>query len=200
LTLDELYQAFGSVWSLSETDPPLKLVGFDTCLMATVDVAYTFSDIAKYLVASEETEPENGWYYSEWVGTLAENPSMDGAAWARSSATHTPVPVLLNGEEYNLQVVYDFSTEKWSILGARQDIDNNGMADKNLRLLQEGDIIDTIWYAASYSGDDDFEAYTVDTLTVTANTAFDEIDLPDGSDIPPQSTQIKFLIVLGSPD
>jgi hypothetical protein len=48
----------------------LELVGFDTCLMATVDVAYTL--------------------------------------------------------------------EKWSILGARQDIDNNGMADKNLRLLQEG--------------------------------------------------------------
>jgi hypothetical protein len=46
---------------------------------------------------------------------------------------------------------------------------------------KRGDIIDTIWYAASYSGDDDFEAYTVDTLTVTANTAFDEIDLPDGS-------------------
>jgi hypothetical protein len=65
LTLDELYQAFGSVWSLSETDPPLELVGFDTCLMATADVAYTFSDIAKYLVASEETESANGWYYSE---------------------------------------------------------------------------------------------------------------------------------------
>ena len=78
LTLDEMYAAFISVWDASEQNPPLELVGFDTCLMATVDVAYTFSDIAHYLVASEETEPANGWYYSEWIGALAENPSMNG--------------------------------------------------------------------------------------------------------------------------
>ena len=48
-------------------------------------------------------------------------------------------PVLLNGDSYNLQVVYDFNTEEWSILGARQGIDDSGMADKELRLLEEGD-------------------------------------------------------------
>ena len=74
LTLDEMYAAFSSVWTPSADEQPLELIGFDTCLMATVDVAYTFSDIAKYLVASEETEPANGWYYSQWVGTLAEEP------------------------------------------------------------------------------------------------------------------------------
>jgi hypothetical protein len=127
---------------------------------------------------------ENGVFYDNFRGVWG---SIDGClvymelSFEGDGYNLYSVPVLLNDEEYNLQVVYDFSTETWSILGARQDIDDNGMADKNLRLLQEGDIIDTIWYAASYSGDDDFEAYTVDTLTVTANTAFDEIDLPDGS-------------------
>lgn len=33
------------------------------------------------------------------------------------------VPVLLDGEAYYLQVVYDFTEEAWSILGARQGID-----------------------------------------------------------------------------
>ena len=79
LTLDEMYAAFSSVWTPSADEQPLELIGFDTCLMATVDVAYTFSDIAKYLVASEETEPANGWYYSQWVGALAQDPTMDGA-------------------------------------------------------------------------------------------------------------------------
>jgi hypothetical protein len=65
----------------------LELVSFNTCLMATVDVAYTFSDIANYLVASEETESANGWYYSEWVGAT---PLWTVRHWARSSATHTP--------------------------------------------------------------------------------------------------------------
>ena len=73
LTLDEMYTAFASVWEPSEEEQPLELVGFDTCLMATVDVAYTFSDLAHYLVASEETEPANGWYYSQWVGALAKH-------------------------------------------------------------------------------------------------------------------------------
>ena len=451
LTLDEMYQAFSSVWTPSTEKQPLELVGFDTCLMATVDVANTFSDLAHYLVASEETEPANGWYYSQWVGALAENPSMNGeelgkvicdayyagceevgtqdnttlsltdltkvqplldaydtfGAEALAAACTDPgffsqfgrvaaqsenyggntkeqgytnmvdlghmarqsvgmlgsaqevldalddcvlyqvggqyrteatglscyysyngdvddfnsyadlgagvafkyfysyeltgelddsgmayiadmdfeelpevknllstdwdgapldvdedgvsfltlgpeandilagigfslyyvdeendmamllgtdndmnadwdngvfsdnfrgvwgsidgnivymelsyesedynlyaIPVLLNGEEYNLQIVYDFTTEEWSVLGARQGIDDSGMADKELRLLQEGDEITTIWYMASASGDDEFEPYTAATITVTADTAFGEMELPDGS-------------------
>ena len=85
LTLDEMYAAFTEVWepSLEAGQQPLELVGFDTCLMGTVDVAYTFCDLSRYLVASEETEPANGWYYSRWVGALADDPSMDGAALGR---------------------------------------------------------------------------------------------------------------------
>lgn len=451
LTLDEMYQAFSSVWNPSMEKQPLELIGFDTCLMATVDVAYTFSDLAHYLVASEETEPANGWYYSQWVGALAQNPSMNGeelgkvicdayyagceevgtqdnttlsltdltkvqplldaydtfGAEALAAACTDPgffsqfgrvaaqsenyggntkeqgytnmvdlghmarqsvgmlgsaqevldalddcvlyqvggqyrteatglscyysyngdvedfnsyaglgagvafkyfysyeltgelddsgmayiadmdfeelpeiknllstdwdgapldldedgvsfltlgpeaddilagigfslyyvdeesdmmmllgtdndmnadwdngvfsdnfrgvwgsidgnivymelsyesedynlyaIPVLLNGEEYNLQVAYDFSTDEWNILGARQGIDNSGMADKELRLLQEGDEITTIWYMATVSGDDEFEPYTAATVTVTADTVFGEMELPDGS-------------------
>ncbi|MBP3609769.1 MAG: hypothetical protein J6J42_05470 [Lachnospiraceae bacterium] len=451
LTLGEMYAAFSSVWEPSGENQPLELIGFDTCLMATVDVAYTFCDIAKYLVASEETEPANGWYYSQWVGALAENPSMNGielgkvicdayyagcvevgtqdnttlsltdlskvgplleayetfGAEALAAACTDPaffsqfgrvaaqsenyggntkeqgytnmvdlghmarqsmgilgssqgvldaleecvlyqvggqyrteatglscyysyngdvddfngyagqgagsafkyfysyglagelddtgmeyiagmnfeelpeiqnlttmgwdgaplevneegtafmtlgpeaydilagigfslyyvdeagdmmmllgtdndmtadwdngvfydnfrgvwgsidgnlvymelsfegedynlysVPVLINGEEYNLQVVYDFTLEQWSILGARQGIDEHGMADKEMRLLQVGDEITTIWYMATYSGEDDFEPYAVQTVTVTEDTAFAEMSLPDGS-------------------
>ena len=91
------------------------------------------------------------------------------------------VPILLNGEEYNLQVVYDFTTEEWDILGASQGLDETGMASKELRLLEEGDVITTIWQLASYSGDDDFEMYTAEELTVTADTAFGEAPLFDGS-------------------
>ena len=53
--------------------------------MATVDVAYTFCALSRYQVASEETEPGNGWYYSDTEGELAEQPSMDGAALGRAS-------------------------------------------------------------------------------------------------------------------
>lgn len=79
LSLWEMYEAFDSVYELSEEAPPLELVGFDACLMATVDTANAFSDIARYMVASEETEPGNGWYYTGWAEALANEPEMDGA-------------------------------------------------------------------------------------------------------------------------
>lgn len=92
------------------------------------------------------------------------------------------VPILLNDEEYNLQVAYDFTDEAWSILGAAKGLDaDSGMASKELRLLEAGDKITTIWMAASYSGDDDFEMYTAEELTVTDSTSFGEAELPDGS-------------------
>lgn len=451
LDLAEMYQAFDAVWPADAEHPALELVGFDTCLMATVDVASTFQNFAKYLVASEEVEPGNGWLYSGWLGALAENTDMDGAALgvaicdtyyqgceavgtqdqstlsvtdlskldplleayesfgqeafaaaaedpgffaelgraaarsenyggntreqgytnmvdlghlARQTAWMLPsaqsvcdaladcvlyqvggpyraeatglscyysyngdvddlngyitvgestafkhlyayeltgelaedgeeylgslnigelpervtladmdwegapldlddegtsfltlgpeangvlagigfslfyvdeagdqmlllgtdndltadwengvfydnfrgvwgaldghlvymelsfegddynlysVPILLNDEAYNLQVAYDFSTEEWSILGASQGLDESGMASKELRLLAEGDVITTIWKAATFTGDDDFEMYAAEELTVTANTAFGEAPLFDGS-------------------
>ena len=450
LTLDEMYAAFNEVWPANTADPALELVGFDTCLMATVDVAAVFQNFAKYLVASEEVEPGNGWLYSGWLAELAKNPAMDGddlgiaicssyyagceaagtadqttlsvtdltkltplldayeafgqeallataedpgffaqlgraaaqsenyggntreqgytnmvdlghlarqMAWVLPSAqgvcdaladcviyqvggpyraeatglscyysysgdiddfngyidvgaglafkhlyaygltgelaeggeeylasldigelsdvptlndtdwsgapldvddegtaslTLGPeacdilagigfslfymdeeddlmlllgadndliadwdngvfydnfrgvwgaidgcivymelsfegedynlysVPILLNGEEYNLQVAYDFSTEEWSILGATPGLDESGMAAKELRLLEEGDVVTTIWQLASFNGDDDFEMYAADELTVTASTSFGEAPLFDG--------------------
>lgn len=78
LTLDEMYRAFSANFEMSEENPAFDLIGFDTCLMATVDVAYTFCDIGKFLVASQELEPGNGWYYTDWADALANKPEMDG--------------------------------------------------------------------------------------------------------------------------
>ena len=90
------------------------------------------------------------------------------------------VPILLNGEAYYLQTAYDFTSEEWSILGASKALDDSGMAAKEVRLLAEGDVITTIWKVASYSGDDDFEMYTAEELTVTKDTSFGEAPLFDG--------------------
>ncbi|MBR1586633.1 MAG: peptidase C11 [Clostridia bacterium] len=51
-------------------------IGFDACLMATVENALMASKYADYLIASEETEPGIGWYYTNWLTALGSNPSM----------------------------------------------------------------------------------------------------------------------------
>lgn len=77
LSLAEMYQAFSETYGANPQNQPLDIIGFDTCLMATVDTAYTFSDIGKYLVASQEVEPGNGWLYSGWLGALAQTPDIE---------------------------------------------------------------------------------------------------------------------------
>lgn len=51
-------------------------IGFDACLMATAETAFMLDDYADYLIASEETEPGIGWYYTEWLSKLGKNTSM----------------------------------------------------------------------------------------------------------------------------
>ncbi len=83
LTLREFADAFASVYPDTGT-APIDIVGFDTCLMSTVDVAETFRPYAKYMVASEELEPGCGWYYTGWLGALAEDPSSDAERVGRA--------------------------------------------------------------------------------------------------------------------
>ena len=52
------------------------------------------------------------------------------------------------------------------------------MAAKELRLLEKGDKITTLWKLSD--GTSDFELYEADTITVTANTSFGEAKLMDG--------------------
>ena len=51
-------------------------IGFDACLMATLETGLMLDDYADYMIASEETEPGIGWYYTNWVSNFAKNTSM----------------------------------------------------------------------------------------------------------------------------
>lgn len=79
---DEKFKTSGSM-DLSEINQALKksrvtfdFVGFDACLMATLETALMLTDYADYMIASEETEPGVGWYYTDWLTALGKNTSM----------------------------------------------------------------------------------------------------------------------------
>ena len=78
---DEKNQRSGSM-SLAGVNQALKsggvkfdFVGFDACLMATAETALMLNEHADYLIASEETEPGIGWYYTNWLTKLGSNTS-----------------------------------------------------------------------------------------------------------------------------
>ncbi len=57
---------------------PFDLIGFDACLMASVETASVFAPYAGVLVASEEVEPGGGWDYRSAFNQLALKPGMTG--------------------------------------------------------------------------------------------------------------------------
>ncbi len=72
---DENYTSKGSM-TLAGINTALKgakmqkyfdFIGFDTCLMATAENALMLTAYADYMIASEETEPGVGWYYTNWL-------------------------------------------------------------------------------------------------------------------------------------
>ena len=80
MSLDEVHNAFDAVYGSNPDNPPFELIGFDACLMATVDTLGSIHGFSRYMVASQEQEPGCGWNYTGWVGALADNPAMGGAA------------------------------------------------------------------------------------------------------------------------
>ena len=75
--------AMSGAMSLAGIDKALKaggvnfdFVGFDACLMATVETALVVSNYSDYMIASEETEPGIGWYYTKWLNELNNNTSI----------------------------------------------------------------------------------------------------------------------------
>ena len=58
-------------------------IGFDTCLMSTLETDMVCTKYADYIIASEETEPGTGWYYSNWLTTLSKNTSIDTVTLAK---------------------------------------------------------------------------------------------------------------------
>lgn len=92
------------------------------------------------------------------------------------------IPVLLNSEEYILSVSYNYTSREYKILGARREIDQNGKADKFLRQLQIGDVIEPIHYVMpDLENSEDIQTLSVDKIIVTDDTRFEETELGDGT-------------------
>lgn len=79
---DQKYPRSGSMnlagisQALKNANMTFDFIGFDACLMATAENALMLTKYGDYLIASEETEPGVGWYYTDWLTALGKNPSL----------------------------------------------------------------------------------------------------------------------------
>lgn len=77
LTLNEINEALRVPRAAYQK---FEIIGFDACLMASVEVASRVASFGNYLVASEELEPSWGWDYSAILASLTETPAQDGVS------------------------------------------------------------------------------------------------------------------------
>lgn len=64
----------------------LDYIGFDACLMATVEVAHVLQPYARFLGASQELEPGSGWDWQANTQALSNQPGIAIPDFGRASA------------------------------------------------------------------------------------------------------------------
>jgi hypothetical protein len=84
LTLDEIRKAFQDARNV--TNKKFELIGFDACLMASVEVADKVNAFGNYMVSSEEIEPSWGWDYSTILANLTKYPKQNGSSIGKTIA------------------------------------------------------------------------------------------------------------------
>lgn len=76
LTLDEIEISLSDITETNNMS--FDIIGFDACLMATLETAVAVAPYADYLIASEETEPAYGWDYEGIFSELADGDAVSG--------------------------------------------------------------------------------------------------------------------------
>jgi len=77
ITTQQLKQALAATGKMD-------ILSMDACLMQMLEVAYEARTGADYIVASEETEPGDGYTYNTWLAPLAAKPLMSQAELSRT--------------------------------------------------------------------------------------------------------------------
>ena len=78
-TLADIRQALESVYDPDSKDKAFDIIGFDACLMSTLEVTHALDGFADYYVLSEEIEPGDGWDYTPWLRAMTNDPTMSPA-------------------------------------------------------------------------------------------------------------------------
>lgn len=135
------------LWEMSKAIEPfvaaighkMDVIGFDVCLLGQFETTYQFRDLADYVVASELTEPGDGWDYTAAFAPMTSNPDitpeeiaisitntysesyLTGGSQGRSASTQAATSIKVMNDEFIpvfnelcdrlANLTYDFKTE-----------------------------------------------------------------------------------------
>ncbi len=82
LSLKDIDHALFSVFDMMGHN--FEFIGFDACLMGTVESANMLASYANYMIASQETVPGYGWNYRRLGNFIRKNPTAGGGEIGRN--------------------------------------------------------------------------------------------------------------------
>ena len=153
LSLKEIDSALNSVYD-SMTDK-FEFIGFDACLMSTLETANILVPYAKYMFASEETEPGGGWNYNDIMNFLAENPEADGAELGKMQCESYYQHCIDNGDSEGTTFAITDLSKLDELL-----VSFNNTAKEIYESESSADIIRAIQKADNFGGNNRNEGYT----------------------------------------
>jgi hypothetical protein len=115
-TLDPLELSIAFFTAISETGVRFELIGFDACLMSSLEVASRLYNVADYMVSSQEIEPSWGWDYKAIIESLLADSKQSGHSlgitiadsFTRHSERHSK-PEEIGAHKYITMSVIDLS-------------------------------------------------------------------------------------------
>ena len=151
--------------AVEDSGVKFDVVGFDACLMATLETGLMLNGSADYLVASEETEPGTGWYYTNWLSLLSDDPAVDTVTLSR-------------------QIIDDFSTaSRQQMRGAQTTLSVTDLAELSARVPEKLKAFSTETINA-IEGDDyaSVAKARANTREFASSERLDQIDVVDFAD------------------
>ena len=155
LTLGELDHALNQVYD--QMTDRFEFIGFDACLMSTLETANVLTTYARYMYASQEMEPGSGWDYTSLLNNLAANPDQDGAQLGEKVCR----------EYYDHCADYGFGSQRsatFSIIDLSKIDDVLISMNEAFRVVYEqgdlGDVTRAVLEADSFGGNSVSEGYS----------------------------------------
>ena len=88
LSNSELKEALSEIKEKVLGGKELEILGYDASEMSMIENAYQVRHSAKYLIASQLSEPNDGYPYDRFLGTLVSNPDMPTEEFLREFVKH----------------------------------------------------------------------------------------------------------------
>lgn len=105
----KLWDLANAVKEFKEVDGKgFDIFGFDVCLLGQVETVYALKDYVDIVIASEKTEPGDGWHYKTHFDILNDNPQVDKYKFAEHI-------VLKYDESYDFGIQGDRATTQTAV-------------------------------------------------------------------------------------